>query len=101
MGGLFCGVASTSCRAMALNLGMLCSNTRAKDQLAKLGCTGAEQVFGACAVSAIVACVLSVPFDYFKTITQAGIQEPVNWWYFFGGFHVYYLRIAPHAMITL
>merc|ERR1719482_1590547 len=108
---------------MALNLGMLAGNTVAKDKLKELGCTpgGTVQVFGASAIAGFFASFFSLPFDYVKTQVQKMKPDPVTgevpfkgpidcamqqvklggpqrlW----SGFPTYYVRIAPHAMITL
>lgn len=121
VGGLFKGAVPTATRAMALNFGMLGFNTLAKDQLKEMGVTGQAQVFGASAIAGFFASFFSLPFDYVKTQVQKAKPDPVTgklpfdgpidcamqqvrkggpqrlW----SGFPTYYVRIAPHAMITL
>lgn len=123
VGGLFKGALPTATRAMALNFGMLGFNTLAKDALADLGCEkgGAAQVFGASAIAGFFASFFSLPFDYVKTQVQKMKPDPVTGELPFKGsvdcamqqvktggitrlwtgFPTYYIRIAPHAMITL
>merc|ERR1712050_542225 len=121
--GLFKGAGPTAARAMALNFGMLGFNTLAKDQLAAMGVEkgGAVQVFGASAVAGFFASFFSLPFDYVKTQIQKMKPDPktgempfkgpvdcamkqiqkggiTRLW---SGFPTFYVRIAPHAMITL
>merc|ERR1711871_213190 len=121
VGGLFKGAVPTATRAMALNFGMLGFNTLAKDKLKDMGVTGNAQVFGASAIAGFFASFFSLPFDYVKTQVQKAKPDPVTgklpfdgpidcamqqvrqggptrlW----SGFPTYYVRIAPHAMITL
>jgi len=122
-GGLFKGAVPTATRAMALNFGMLGFNTMAKDALADMGLQkgGAAQVFGASAFAGFFASFFSLPFDYVKTQVQKMKPDPktgempfkgpidcamqqvkkggiTRLW---TGFPTYYVRIAPHAMITL
>merc|ERR1719272_1334298 len=121
--GLFKGAGPTATRAMALNFGMLGFNTKAKDVLADLGCQkgGSVQIFGASAIAGFFASFFSLPFDYVKTqvqkmkpdpvtgelpfkgpvdcaMKQVKLGGPLRLW---SGFPTYYVRIAPHAMITL
>lgn len=123
VGGLFKGAMPTATRAMALNFGMLGFNTLAKDQLAAMGVQKGSntQVFGASAIAGFFASFFSLPFDFVKTQVQKMKPDPVTgempfkgpidcamqqvrkggpqqlW----AGFPTYYVRIAPHAMITL
>jgi solute carrier family 25 oxoglutarate transporter 11 len=121
VGGLFKGAVPTATRAMALNFGMLGFNSLAKDKLKDMGVTGQSQVFGASAIAGFFASFFSLPFDYVKTQVQKAKPDPVTgklpfdgpidcamqqvrkggpqrlW----SGFPTYYVRIAPHAMITL
>lgn len=121
--GLFKGAVPTATRAMALNFGMLGFNTVAKDLLADAGAEkgGAVQVFGASAIAGFFASFFSLPFDYVKTQVQKAKPDPVTGELPFKGpldcamqqvkkggitrlwtgFPTYYVRIAPHAMITL
>jgi len=121
--GLFKGSLPTATRAMALNFGMLGFNTLAKDWLAQAGVEkgSAVQVMGASAIAGFFASFFSLPFDYVKTQVQKAKPDPITgelpfkgpidcamqqvkiggitrlW----SGFPTYYVRIAPHAMITL
>lgn len=121
--GLFKGAVPTATRAMALNFGMLGFNTMAKDLLADMGVkkNSAAQVFGASAIAGFFASFFSLPFDYVKTQIQKMKPDPVTGRLPFSGpvdcamqqvrtggitrlwtgFPTYYVRIAPHAMITL
>lgn len=118
--GLFTGAGPTAVRAMALNMGMLASNDQAKEMLAAQGITGVPNVLGASAIAGFFASFFSLPFDYVKTQLQrmqklpdgtvpySGAVDcavktmkaggPLK---FYTGFPTFYVRIAPHAMITL
>merc|ERR1712178_631927 len=120
-GGLLAGAGPTASRAMALNFGMLAFNASAKDALGNMGVTGAPQVFGASAVAGFFASFFSLPFDFVKTQMQKQKPDPVTGEMkykssidcaskimaeggplrFYAGFPTFYVRIAPHAMITL
>merc|ERR1712233_76755 len=115
------GAAPTMTRAMALNFGMLAFNASSKDFLKSQGVTGQAQVFGASAIAGFFASFFSLPFDYVKTQVQKMKPDPVTGELPFKGpvdcamkqiaaggpqklwtgFPTYYVRIAPHAMITL
>ena len=121
--GLFKGAVPTATRAMALNFGMLGFNTLAKDWLAQVGVEkgSSVQIFGASAIAGFFASFFSLPFDYVKTQVQKAKPDPVTGKLPFNGpidcamqqvkiggitrlwtgFPTYYVRIAPHAMITL
>merc|ERR1719230_2369835 len=121
VGGLMAGAGPTATRAMALNFGMLAFNASAKDALGNMGVTGATQVFGASAVAGFFASFFSLPFDYVKTQMQKQKPDPVTGELqfkssidcamktmaeggplrFYAGFPTFYVRIAPHAMLTL
>merc|ERR1711997_274724 len=116
-GGLMAGCVPTATRAMALNFGMLAFNASAKDALGGIGVTGQAQVFGASAIAAF----FSLPFDFVKSIMQSQKPDPTTGQLkyssslncaatilresgplrFYAGFPTFYVRIAPHAMITL
>lgn len=120
-GGLMAGAAPTASRAMALNFGMLAFNATAKDQLGQAGVTGGAQVFGASAIAGFFASAFSLPFDFVKTIMQKQKPDAVTGELlykssvdcamkimaeggplrFYAGFPTFYVRIAPHAMLTL
>lgn len=121
--GLFKGALPTATRAMALNFGMLGFNSLAKDWLAQAGVEKGStvQTFGASAIAGFFAAFFSLPFDYVKTQVQKAKPDPVTGKMPFSGpidcamqqvkiggitrlwtgFPTYYVRIAPHAMITL
>merc|ERR1712084_53023 len=123
VGGLFKGAMPTATRAMALNFGMLGFNTAAKDKLAEMGVQkgSATQVFGASAIAGFFASFFSLPFDFVKSIMQSQKPDPTTGQLkyssslncamkvmaeggplrFYAGFPTFYVRIAPHAMITL
>ena len=121
VGGLFTGASTTAIRAMALNMGMLASNDQAKEMLAEQGFTGFPKTFIASSISGFFASFFSLPFDYVKTMLQKQKVDPVTGKFpysgmadcamktfaeggplkFYTGFPTYYVRIAPHAMITL
>merc|ERR1712190_581461 len=121
LGGLMAGAGPTATRAMALNFGMLAFNASGKDLLASMGVTGAPQVFGASAIAGFFASFFSLPFDFVKTMMQKQKPDPTTGELkykgsldcamkimaeggplrFYAGFPTFYVRIAPHAMITL
>lgn len=118
--GLWAGSMPTVARAMALNVGMLATYDQAKEMLeARFGKTNAT-TFGASAIAGFFASFLSLPFDFVKTRIQkmkpdaqgkVPYSGPINCAVtvfkeegplaFYKGFPTYYVRIAPHAMITL
>lgn len=120
-GGLMSGCVPTATRAMALNFGMLAFNASSKDQLSAMGVSGAPLVFGASAIAGFFASFFSLPFDFVKTQMQKQKPDPVTGelkykgaidcamkimaeggpMRFYAGFPTFYVRIAPHAMITL
>lgn len=122
VGGLFGGVVPTMYRAIAQNFGMLAFNAKAKDLMEqyKIGSDG-TRVFAAACIGGFAASVFSLPFDYVKTQIQKMKPDPVTGQMpfkgpfdcamqqirqkgpmtFYAGFPVYYIRIAPHAMISL
>merc|ERR1712003_582527 len=120
VGGLMAGAGPTATRAMALNFGMLAFNASAKDALGSAGVTGATQVFGASAIAGFFASFFSLPFDFVKSQMQSQKPCPTGELpykssidcamkimaeggplRFYAGFPTFYVRIAPHAMITL
>merc|ERR1712137_1169908 len=120
-GGWMAGALPTMTRAMALNFGMLAFNASGKDALKSAGVEGAPQVFGASAIAGFFASFFSLPFDFVKTMMQKQKPDPVTGELqykssidcamkvmkeggplrFYAGFPTFYVRIAPHAMITL
>jgi len=121
VGGLFAGAGPTATRAMALNLGMLSGNQVATQQLKELGLTGNTLAFTSSAIAGFLASAFSLPFDFVKTQMQKQKPDPVTGelpfsssiqcamatlkeggpMRFYAGFPTFYVRIAPHAMITL
>jgi solute carrier family 25 oxoglutarate transporter 11 len=121
VGGLFKGWLPTCTRAMALNFGMLAFNAQGKDMLKAAGAPETVQVFGASAIAGFFASFFSLPFDFVKTQIQKMKPDPVTGEMPFSGaldcaakqvkmggitrlwagFPTFYVRIAPHAMITL
>ncbi|PFH38440.1 2-oxoglutarate/malate translocase OMT [Besnoitia besnoiti] len=119
--GLWRGSTPTVLRAMALNMGMLASNDQAKELLEPSFGKGWATTLGASAISGFFAVTFSLPFDFIKTRMQKMRPDPVtgklpyaNFWdavvkitrregimCLYSGYSTYYVRIAPHAMITL
>merc|ERR1711861_74887 len=119
--GLFKGAGPTATRAMALNFGMLAFNAQAKEILVSASLPEPVCVFGASAIAGFFASFFSLPFDFVKTQIQKMKPDPVTGELPFKGpvdcamrqvkaggpqklwtgFPTYYVRIAPHAMITL
>lgn len=118
--GLWRGCAPTVARAMALNVGMLATFDQAKEAFEdKLG-KGKPATLSASAVAGFCASAASLPFDFVKTRMQKmtpladgtmpykssidcvmkviKTEGPLA---FYTGFPTFYVRIAPHAMITL
>ncbi|KFY40831.1 hypothetical protein V495_05232 [Pseudogymnoascus sp. VKM F-4514 (FW-929)] len=117
---LWAGAAPTVVRAMALNFGQLAFFSEAKARLKGTALPATAQVLTASAVAGFFASALSLPFDFVKTRLQKQVrgadgkmqyksmvdcfktvarEEGVL--RFYRGFGTYYVRIAPHAMITL
>jgi len=119
--GLLKGAGPTATRAMGLNLGMLGGNTEAKKHLKQAGLEGNALIFSASAIAGFFASFFSLPFDFVKTMMQKQKPDPVTGELqfkssidcamktmaeggplrFYAGFPTFYVRIAPHAMITL
>ncbi|KAL8360548.1 hypothetical protein RB601_007182 [Gaeumannomyces tritici] len=118
---LWSGAAPTVVRAMALNFGQLAFFSEAKAQLKeRTEMSARAQTLSASAVAGFFASFFSLPFDFAKTrlqkqqrgpdgklpyssmvdcFTKVAKQEgPLR---FYRGFWTYYVRIAPHAMVTL
>eukprot|EP01135_Chromosphaera_perkinsii_P011246 Nk52_evm27s2367 gene=Nk52_evmTU27s2367 len=113
------GCAPTVVRAMALNLGMLATYDQAKDSLSSnLGMSGFRLQLGSSAIAGFCASAFSLPVDFIKTRIQKQhhghkqeyknaldcvfkIARNEGLFVFYHGFWTYYMRIAPHAMITL
>merc|ERR1711871_1841139 len=92
----------------------------AKEVLDSYGVTGAPKIFGASAIAGFFASAFSLPLDFIKTQIQkmkpdANGKMPYTGALdcavktmaeggplaFYKGFPTYYVRIAPHSMITL
>ncbi|KAH3124917.1 putative mitochondrial 2-oxoglutarate/malate carrier protein [Aspergillus fumigatus] len=119
---LWAGAFPTVVRAMALNLGQLAFFAESKAQLkAHTQLSTNTQTFAASAIAGFFASFLSLPFDFVKTRLQKQQKDPKTgqlpykglfdcarkvareegWLRFYRGFGTYYVRIAPHAMVTL
>ncbi|KAH8705017.1 putative mitochondrial dicarboxylate carrier protein [Talaromyces proteolyticus] len=119
---LWAGATPTVVRAMALNLGQLGFFSESKSQLkAHTSLSPQAQTFTASAIAGFFASFLSLPFDFIKTRLQKQQKNPQTgefpykgvlhcarkvvqdegWLRFYRGFGTYYIRIAPHAMVTL
>jgi len=120
--GLMGGVAPTMYRAVAQNFGMLAFNAKTKEVLEGMEVgTDNMRVFGSAAVGGFAASVFALPFDYVKTQVQKMVPDPATGampykgpldcamqqvkkggpLVFYAGFPVFYVRMAPHAMISL
>ncbi|KAI1422566.1 mitochondrial carrier domain-containing protein [Xylaria sp. FL1777] len=119
--GLWAGATPTVVRAMALNLGQLAFFSEAKAQLkTRTSWSAQTQTLTASAIAGFFASFLSLPFDFVKTRLQKQQRGPdgklpyksmadcfvkvarqEGLTRFYRGFGTYYVRIAPHAMVTL
>ncbi|KAJ9620235.1 putative mitochondrial 2-oxoglutarate/malate carrier protein [Taxawa tesnikishii (nom. ined.)] len=117
---LWSGAYPTVVRAMALNFGQLAFFSEAKQQLKDTSLSPRAQTLTASAIAGFFASFFSLPFDFVKTRLQkqtkgpdgslpykgmfdcfkkvAAEEGPLR---FYRGFSTYYVRIAPHAMVTL
>lgn len=117
---LWNGCLPTVVRAMALNFGQLAFYSEAKNQLKNTSLPAAAQNFSASLVAGFFASFFSLPFDFIKTRLQKQTRRPDGTLpykgtidcalkvikdegilRFYRGFGTYYVRIAPHAMITV
>ncbi|KAI9807556.1 MAG: putative mitochondrial 2-oxoglutarate/malate carrier protein [Sarcosagium campestre] len=118
---LWAGAYPTVVRAMALNFGQLAFFSEAKQQLkARTSVSGQVQTLTASAIAGFFASFFSLPFDFVKTRLQkqqksadgklpykgmidcfTKVAKDEGILRFYRGFGTYYVRIAPHAMITL
>ncbi|KIW99202.1 uncharacterized protein Z519_00865 [Cladophialophora bantiana CBS 173.52] len=119
---LWAGAYPTVIRAMALNFGQLTFFAESKAQIKHYFPDISESTnrFGASAIAGFFASFFSLPFDFVKTRLQKQQRGPdgklpynglfdcakkvirdEGWLRFYRGFGTYYVRIAPHAMITL
>jgi solute carrier family 25 oxoglutarate transporter 11 len=118
--GMFKGNVPVVYRAMALNFGMLAINDQALETLRQFTSNATAVSVGAKLASGFFASFCSLPFDFVKTRMQKQIKNPDGTYpyrsfphcvgrvlkeegpmAFYRGFWTYYVRIAPHAMITL
>ena len=113
--GLWSGVFPTTTRAMVANFGQLAFFAESKAQLQKrTGLRFQALTFTATVIAGFAAAAFSLPFDFLKTRLQRGgsaysgvldcavkvLREegPLR---FYRGFGTYFLRMAPHTVITL
>jgi len=118
--GMFAGNLPVVYRAMALNVGMLTTYDQAVESLKQFTTNDDVIKTGAKLLSGFFASFFSLPFDFVKTRMQKQVRGPdgkakyknfINCittcsreegaGVFYRGFWTYYVRIAPHAMITL
>ncbi|ETB58659.1 hypothetical protein YYC_03812 [Plasmodium yoelii 17X] len=118
---LWKGSVPTIARAMSLNLGMLSTYDQSKEYLEKYLGVGMKTNLVASIISGFFAVTMSLPFDFVKTCMQKMKVDPVTnkmpyknmldcsyklykkggISIFYASYGTYYVRIAPHAMITL
>lgn len=118
---LWAGAMPTVVRAMALNFGQLAFFSEAKAQLkTHTDWSSRAQTLSASAIAGFFASFFSLPFDFVKTRLQKQQRGPdgklpyrgmvhafgkvtkeEGIFRFYRGFGTYYVRIAPHAMVTL
>ncbi|CRH03704.1 dicarboxylate/tricarboxylate carrier, putative [Plasmodium relictum] len=118
---LWKGSVPTIARAMSLNLGMLSTYDQSKEILEKYLGSGMKTNLAASVISGFFATTLSLPFDFVKTCMQKMKADPITKkmpyknmldcacqmykkggiFIFYSSYPTYYVRIAPHAMITL
>lgn len=112
--GLWSGSYPTIIRAMATNFGQLAFFSESKSQLKQRTALSPQmQTVVASGIAGFFASFFSLPFDFLKTRLQRGggytgmmdcarqvLREegPLR---FYRGFGTYFLRIAPHSIITL
>ncbi|PNS15011.1 hypothetical protein CAC42_2240 [Sphaceloma murrayae] len=121
VGALWSGANPTVVRAMALNFGQLAFFSEAKQQLKEnTQWSSRTQTLTASAIAGFFASFFSLPFDFVKTRLQkqtkgpdgklpykgmmdcfAKVAKDEGPLRFYRGFSTYYVRIAPHAMVTL
>lgn len=120
IGALWSGAFPTVVRAMALNFGQLAFFSEAKNQLKDTNLSPRAQTLSASAAAGFFASFFSLPFDFVKTRLQKQQRGPDGRMPYRGmldcfqkvireegplrlyrGFSTYYVRIAPHAMVTL
>jgi solute carrier family 25 (mitochondrial oxoglutarate transporter), member 11 len=116
---LWAGASPTVVRAMALNFGQLAFFSEAKQQLKGTNMSAQTQTLTASAIAGFFASFFSLPFDFVKTRLQKQQKRPdgtmpyksmvdcfkkvakeEGMLRFYRGFSTYYVRIAPHALVT-
>jgi solute carrier family 25 oxoglutarate transporter 11 len=117
--GVFAGASPTIIRALSLNVGMLATYEPSKEFFEGSLGKGSLPIVGAGLVSGLCASVFSLPFDFIKTRLQKMKKLPDGTYPYRGfadcalkvirkegpmalynGFLTYYVRIAPHIVIT-
>jgi len=120
LAGVFKGCTPVVVRAMSLNLGMLASHDEVFQECKRRNYSIYTSHFAAKMVAGFMASAFSLPFDFVKTRIQKqkpdanGVlpyknsidcakktmlaEGPGS---FYRGFWTYYIRIAPHSMLTL
>ncbi|KAK4984158.1 putative mitochondrial 2-oxoglutarate/malate carrier protein [Elasticomyces elasticus] len=117
---LWAGAYPTVVRAMALNFGQLAFFSEAKNRLKDTSLSSRTQTLTASAIAGFFASFFSLPFDFVKTRLQKQtkaadgslpykgmadcfrkVAKDEGILRFYRGFSTYYVRIAPHAMVTL
>lgn len=117
---LWAGATPTVVRAMALNFGQLAFFSEAKQHLKDTSLGPQAQTLTASAIAGFFASFFSLPFDFVKTRLQkqqkradgtlpyksmidcfGKVAKEEGMLRFYRGFSTYYVRIAPHAMVTL
>ncbi|PHH51051.1 putative mitochondrial 2-oxoglutarate/malate carrier protein [Ceratocystis fimbriata CBS 114723] len=118
---LWAGATPTVVRAMALNFGQLAFFSESKARLQQhTNWSPRTQTLAASATAGFFASFFSLPFDFVKTRLQkqqpgpngklpyrgmldcfAQVARREGLLRFYRGFGTYYVRIAPHAMVTL
>jgi len=118
--GFFTGCVPVVVRASALNLGMLAGHDQVLEMVKQQTNNFVIQTVIAKSVSGFLASAFSLPFDFIKTRIQKQKRGPDGTlpysssidcfrkvlvkegpMAFYTGFWTYYIRIAPHVMITL
>ncbi|EME78750.1 uncharacterized protein MYCFIDRAFT_190924 [Pseudocercospora fijiensis CIRAD86] len=112
---LWQGSYPTTIRAMSTNFGQLAFFSESKAQLKKRTSLSDRKVsLGASAIAGFFTAFFSLPFDFVKTRLQRGgsaykgvfdcavkVAQTEGLLRFYRGFGTYFVRIAPHTMITL
>ncbi|KJX94989.1 mitochondrial 2-oxoglutarate/malate carrier protein [Zymoseptoria brevis] len=112
---LWSGSYPTIIRAMATNFGQLAFFSESKNQLSQRTSLSERNVtIASSSVAGFFAAFFSLPFDFLKTRLQRGgstyagvfdcavkVAKQEGLLRFYRGFGTYFLRIAPHTVITL